>query len=118
MRKTVKYLAGCQLAKTLGKRSFKDNDALNAFLDEQGYQWNSRAGEWEKKPEGEIRAGVPGLFRVRVHGNQDEIGDFVDGLVAHLKSVGGTVQEISDFYPNVRRPGDTGGRIYITLMME
>ncbi|MDX2137954.1 MAG: hypothetical protein SF123_07645 [Chloroflexota bacterium] len=119
MRETRKFKAGVQLAKQLtGQVRFDSNDDLNDLLAGEGYQWDNRKGSWEKKPTDQLRDGEPGLFRVRIHGNQSEIGDFVDEFVAFTKQQGGTVQEVSEFYPNVRKAGDTGGRIYITLKME
>lgn len=122
MRRTKKYVQGLTMLRALpdGQRANKppEHDKLYALLAQQGYTWDSDAGQWQQRPRFRFEeahgdalqdVSATGLYRIRIMGHP---GD-VQKALAIVQTAHRCI-EVSEPYPNRR---DAGVRVYVTCLL-
>lgn len=119
-RKTRKYRAGrsayCQIAPD--KSVPRDNSKLYQLLEDAGYWWQSKSGQWTvaEKPSTSIfednTGEATGIVKIRIMCHPHDLKQATIGLKAseHFR-----IAEISESYPN--RKG-SGSRVYVDAVLE
>lgn len=123
MRKTRKFVAAqrCVMDNDLQEPAgVPSHEELYGFLDDMGFIWDAGMGEWRVKRKEEMPEfapdGVPGVVRVRVNANLDEMYHILQNvLTPAIESAGGRVVSASDYYPNTRK--GTGVRQYLEVYL-
>lgn len=114
---TKKYTEALRTGRQAGIRTGAgDQEWLYRILAEQGYQWNSDAGEWQHLPSLPEDEPSP-LIRVRVWAEASIVGLMADGIEAALQQAGLRLVERSVPYP-CRPPQQRESRIYLTFEPE
>jgi hypothetical protein len=118
IKKTRKFISATGVAVVKdATRRWESADEVYAHLQERGYQWDQRKGEWIHAPLSSAPPnGESGLVRIRVNANADEIDEIVDWLISAVNVTGSECLEVSVAYPNHRK--GTGVRKYLTVNMK
>lgn len=127
MRQTKKYVQGLRTLRALpdGQRANKppEHDKLYALLEQQGYAWDSDAGQWQQRPRFSFEeahgdamqgstaqdASATGLYRIRIMGHPADAQKALSIVQTAHRCI-----EVSDPYPNRR---DAGVRVYVTCLL-